>query len=148
MLVLLSYLISRLIIRSGLRISHSKVFSSSQTKIEINQILARPTEMFCSYLIRQKLKGNVVNRKCYSFFVNCWVTWNYATVLLALVFPSWIINQSTINCSRLIFVECSIVSTCQAELAVLATKFNLIQGTIQYMEDTLSRIRYNVHLYF
>ncbi|XP_023337799.1 anaphase-promoting complex subunit 4 isoform X3 [Eurytemora carolleeae] len=52
---------------------------------------------------------------------------------------SCIIEQE--ETTRLIFVECSIVSTCQAELAVLATKFNLIQGTIQYMEDTLSRIR-------
>ena len=36
MLVLLSFLISRLIIRSGLRISHSKVFSSGHLKYRLD----------------------------------------------------------------------------------------------------------------
>jgi len=43
--------------------------------------------------------------------------------------------------ARLVLVDCPIVATCQAELAVLSSKFNLIQGTIQYMEDTIKRIR-------
>jgi len=38
-------------------------------------------------------------------------------------------------------VESPIIATCQSELSVLATKFNIIQGTIQYMEDTIKRIK-------
>jgi len=42
---------------------------------------------------------------------------------------------------RLVSLESPIIATCQSELCVLATKFNIIQGTINYMEDTIKRIR-------
>jgi len=54
---------------------------------------------------------------------------------------SCVVNQMDTGCSKLLLVDCPIVSICQSELSVLAVKFNLIQGTLQYMEDTIKRIR-------
>ena len=65
MLVLLSFLISRLIIRSGLRISHSKVFSSGEIsnshvgKSQLKRInwKKKKTLISNSNLIRQSFQG-------------------------------------------------------------------------------------------
>jgi len=42
---------------------------------------------------------------------------------------------------RLVQLDCPIIASCEAELSVLASKYNLIQGTIQYMEKTIKMIR-------
>ena len=71
MLVLLSFLISRLIIRSGLRISHSKVFSSNHS-LSYTRLPWHFTPIFCFCLCihckTKFLKNRGFYRKFCEFF--------------------------------------------------------------------------------
>ena len=75
---------------------------------------------------------------------NFFIKWSIASEIIknfVFVFERVFERANFCPVFRLVSVESPIIATCQSELSVLATKFNIIQGTIQYMEDTIKRIK-------